>query len=330
MDSDNSSDRCYLDQIRINKGADKCRAALNEAFRENVQRAAGLLNDHRLTFPCLYILLGQIEALHIQRYLNPRNIIAIRIASQIRGAKASDADYLSSKRDSVYPVLKWIVKTGSDEEIPEDDYEEILDVAVSVLITIYKDRDILPLVADLIFKRNRNGRYIHDLVWALFRVHDPRILKLIAEHMKSSDEKDVALAAELLNIDETPVLVDKGNQDGRYAVYLHWLEENEPYLYFTEESFQYASVPVFCAVDLERKYIQKGTHAYDKQPILPSGEDTSENLAAFKQLSGEEQKILSEYSKKIHDKSILVWKDWLHVPVSEQIKTAKTRLEGEE
>lgn len=330
MDSDNSSDRSYLDQIWINEGADRCRAALTEAFRKNAQHAAGLLNDRKLTFPCLYILRGQIEALRIQRYLNPRNIIALRIANQIRDAKSSDADYLSSKRDSVYPVLKWIVETGCDGEIPEDEYEETLDVAVSVLITIYKDRDILPLVVDLIFKRNRTGRYIHDLVWAVFRVRDSRILKLIAQHMKSSHEKDMVLAAELLNIDQAAVPVHKGNPDGQYAGYLHWLAENEPYLYFTEESFQYASVPVFCAVDLERKYIQNDTRAYNRQPLLPAGEDTSENLAAFKQLSGEEQKILSEYSKKIHDKSISIWKDWLHAPVSEQIKTAKARLEGEE
>mgnify|MGYP006924659221 FL=1 len=329
MDSGNSNDRSYLDQIRIYEGAEKCRAALNEAFRKDVRLTVNLLNDRRLIFPCLYILREQIEALHIQRYLSPRNMIAIRIANQIRGSEASGTDYLSSRRDLVYPVLKWIVETGCDEEIPEDDYEKILDVTISVLINIYRDEDILPLVADLIFKRNRNGRYIHDLVWALFRVHDPRVLKLIAERIRSLNVKDAELAAELLNIDETDTPADKGDHDGRYVGYLHWLEENEPYLYFTEESFQYASKPAFSAVDMERKYIQKGCPSYDKQSSPPSDEDAGENLTVFKQLSDKEQKILSEYSKKIHDKSVSTWKEWLREPVSKQIKTAKARLEGD-
>ncbi len=329
MDSGNSGDRSYLDQIRINEGADKCRAALSEAFRNNIQRAAGLLNDRRLTFPCLFILRGQIDALRIQRYLSPRNIIAIRIANQIRGVKAYDVDYLSSKRDSVYPVLKWIVETGCDEEISEDEYEETLDVAISVLLSVYKDWDILPLVAELIFKRNQNGRYIHDLVWALFQVHDSQVLKLIAEHMRSSDEKDAQLAAELLNLDETDIPAGQADRDGQYMGYLHWLEENEPYLYFTQESFQYASKPMFCAVDLERKYLQKGIRAHDKQPLSLADENAQETLAAFKQLNGKEQKILSGYSKKVHDTDLSVWKEWLHMPVREQIKAAKAEPEGD-
>ncbi|MGI6175803.1 MAG: hypothetical protein ACOYJC_06555 [Christensenellales bacterium] len=328
MATGHSDHYSYLDRIRINEGVDKCRAALNEVFQRDARRAAALLNDSQLTFTCLYILRGQIEGLHIQRYLSSRNVLALRIASQISASEASEADYLSSRQDSVHSVLKWILKTGSAQEIPEDDYEEILDVAVSVLINTYRDRDILPLVANLIFQRNRNGRYIHDLVWALFQVHDPLVLKLIAQHVRSSEPKDARLAAELLNIDETNVPADEDDKEGRYAGYLHWLEENEPYLYFTEESFQYANKPAFSAVDLERKYLQQGVPSYDSQPISPS-EEANETLAAFKQLSVNEQKALSEYSQKIHDKSAPAWKEWLHAPVSEQIKIAKAGSEGD-
>lgn len=330
MNSGNLNEYSYLDHIRIHEGADKCRTALNETFREDTRRALALLNDHRLMFPCLYILREQIDELRIQRYLSPRHMIALRIANQISGSEASGVDYLFSWQDSVYSVLKWIMETGSAEEIAEDDYEQILDVTASVLINTYRDRDILPLVADLIFKRNRNGRFIHDLVWALFQVHDPQVLKLIAERVRSSDPKDAKLAAELLNIDETGVPANEGDKEGRYAGYLHWLEENEPYLYFTEESFQYASKPAFCAVDLERKYLQKGAPSYSKQPISSSDEGASENLAAFKQLSVEEQKVLSAYSQKIHDKNTPAWSEWLHAPVSEQIKAAKAGSEGDE
>ena len=318
----------HLDQIRINEGANKCRAALHELFRKDARRAIALLNDRYLMFPCLYILRDQILQLRIQRYLNPRNITALGIVNQFRSSGASEADYLSSNRDSVYSTLKWILETGSPEEISEDDYEEILDVSVSVLLNTYGAKDVLPLVVDLIFTRNRNGRYIHDLVWALFQVHDPQVLKLIAERVRSSDLKDAELAAELLNIDETDVPADKGDREGCYAGYLDWLGKNQPYLYFTQESFQYASKPTFTTVDLARKYLQKGLPSYDKHPISPSNEEEKERLAAFQKLSVEEQKALSGYSQKIHDRSVSAWKEWLHAPAREQIKVAKAGWEG--
>lgn len=329
MNSGHSKDYSYLDRIRIQEGADKCRAALAETFRKDTRHAAALLGDDRLTFPCLYILRGQMEGLRIQGYLSPRNTLALQIANQIRGAEASGVDYLSSGREAVYSALKWIWETGCAEEVAEDDYEQILDVAASVLINTYGDRDILPPAAELIFKRNRNGRYIHDLVWALFQVHDPRVLKLIAERVRSSEPKDAALAAELLNMEETGVPADEGNKEGRYAGYLRWLEENEPYLYFTQESFQYAGRPAFCAVDLERKYLQKGVPSYDKQPVSATDEDADESLAAFKRLSSGEQKTLSEYSQKIHGKSVPAWREWLRAPVDEQIRAAKAGWEGD-
>ncbi|WP_283606632.1 hypothetical protein [Faecalispora anaeroviscerum] len=329
MNADDFNEYSYLDQIRINEGADQCKSTLNELFQKDIRRAVTLLNDNRLMFPCLYILHEPILRQRTQRYLNTRNMTALQITNQIRDSKASGTDYLSSKQNSVYPVLKWILETGFAEEIPEDDYEEILDVAVSVLINIYHDADILPLVVDLIFKRNRNGRYIHDLVWALFRFHDPEVLKLIAQRLRSSDPKDADLAAELLNIDKTGVPAAKGDGEGRYEGYLHWLEENQPYLYFTEESFQYSSKPMFCAVDLERKYLQKGFSSYEKQPIDSFNDEENKSIAAFKQVSVEEQKALSEYSQKICSKSVPAWKEWLHAPVREQIRAAKAGSEGD-
>lgn len=241
-----------LEQIRLYQGADKCREAFSQLFYREPWRAIGLLNDSAFTFPCLYILLGQIEELHIKRHLNQRNAIAVEIINQIRLPGSAEVNYLASKQGQAQPILKWILETGAVEEIPEDEFEEIMEVAVSVLINTYGDREILPLVAELIFKRNRKGRYIHDLVFALFRVRDPQVLKLIVEHIRSSDAKDAKLAAELLNIDEP------GGGEEQCAKYLSWLNENEPYLYFTGECFQYASRPTFAAVDVERKGRKEG------------------------------------------------------------------------
>ena len=59
-------------------------------------------------------------------------------------------------------------------------------------------------------------------------------------------------------------------------------------------------------------------------------DDENESIAAFQQLSFEEKKALSDYSQKICSKSVPAWKEWLHAPVKEQIKSAKARLEGDE
>lgn len=330
MNSYHSNDYSYLDQIRVNEGADKCRVAFNNLLKKNTRRAIGLVNDRQLGFPCLYILHEQIIQPRIQRYLGSRNIIATRIVNQIRGSGVPASDYLSSRRDEVYSVLRWILETGSAEEIPEDDYEQIIDTTVSVLINVYRDMEITPLVVNLIFKRNRNGRFIHDLTWALFNFHDPQVLKLIANGIRSSDTKDTELAAALLNIDETGLTADNGDGEKRYVAYLQWLQENQPYMYFTQESFQYTSKPVFTTVDMERKYLQKAIPSYEKQPISPSDDEEKESLAAFRQLNFEEQRALSGYSQELHNKSLEEWKKWVRASTRDQIRIAKDRREGDE
>ncbi|WRS27358.1 hypothetical protein U6B65_13670 [Oscillospiraceae bacterium MB08-C2-2] len=317
----------YLDEIRIKQGPDQCRNTLTSILQKDTRRAVALLNDRRLTFPCLYILSEPILRRGIQRNLSIRPSTALRILGRIRESKAAGTHYLTSKGNSVYPVLKWILETGSAEDIPEDHYAHMLDVTSSVLLNVYKDTAILPLVVELTFKRNRQDSYIHDLVWVLFRFHDPNILKLIAGYLQSSNQRDIKLAAELLNLDEVELSTTTG--EAMYQKYLRWLEENQPYLYFTEETLQYTSKPVFCTVDLERKYLQKAASAHKKQPISSLEEDEAVCIEGFKQLSAQEQKILSGYSHNIHSKSVPTWKEWLHTPVKEQIKAAKAGWEAE-
>lgn len=310
-----------LDQIRINEGMERCKSTFVELAKRDARRAAALLNDKGLSFPCLYLLHEPILQHRAQSYLNPRGLTALRLTNQIKYEKTAGPDYFSARQGGGLPVLKWIWETGSVEDISEDDYEEILDLTASVLVNRYQETEILPGIVELIFRRNRNGSHIHDLVWVLFRIHDPEILKLIAQRLDSSNPKDAALAAELLNMEDT-------DRNAGESGYLYWLEENRPYLYFTEESFQYACKPVFCAVDLERKYLQKAGTIDGKQPISPQ-EEEAECLATFQRLSIEEQRLLSCHSQKMYGKSIPAWKEWLHAPAGEQLRAAKAGLEGE-
>jgi hypothetical protein len=130
----------------------------------------------------------------------------------------------------------------------DDEYEAVMDAAISVLVNIYKDNSILPAVADMIFKRNRKGHYIHDLIWAYFRSSTPDTLKLTAERICSSDQQDIDLACHLLNLEASYSSLNTEDRQKQYQTYLQWLNENAPFLYFTGESFQYSSNPILYKV----------------------------------------------------------------------------------
>lgn len=324
MNENYSDDYSYLDKVRVNEGIDKCRTVFRETYEIDKTKAVDLVNDQRLTFTCLFILKAQIKVLNLVRYLSLRNSTALAIIDQIRMPQefGNGADYLSNKKVIEYSTLKWILETGYVEDGLNDEYEEILDVTVSVLLGLYIDTSILPIVAGMIFKRNKIQHNINDLVWAFFQPHDPNALKLIAQRIRSFEQQDVELAYHLLNIKAAYRNGVAADHQKQYETYLQWLEENDPFLFFTGESFQFSSEPAFCGVDLERKYLHKGIQAYNKQPIIPADEDESKYLEAFQSLSHEEQTVLSEHSYNIRHRSLSEWKKWMEYPIKEQIRVA--------
>lgn len=312
-----------LDKIRINEGNEKCEAAFNEICVRDIRRAAALLNDERLNFISLYILLPQIRSFQLERSLSPRIRAALNLSHIISGSRAEghEAYGLSANEGAEYPALKWILETGREADGLSSEYEEIMDVAVSMLINVYKDITALPAAIDMIFKRNRTEHNIHYLVWAVFQSRSPHILRLIAERMVSSDPRDKLLAHSLLGI---ALPEDGPGAQGRssHEAFLKWLKDNDPFLYFTGESLQYSSTPAFYRIDLERKYIHRSSGAYEKQPVMPADSRESEALVAFSTLGDEEKSLLSEYSHKMHEENISQWRRWTQRPVGEQIKDA--------
>ncbi len=313
--NDTESGHSRLDSIRLTEGADKCKAVFEETCKSDKAAASVLINDGRLTFPSLFILLPQIESFQLYRRLSPIRKTASSITAQIlKPASAGRAGYLREKNGTEYAALKWILETGKLENSLNDDYEEVLDITVSVLINIYKDKNILPDVCDMIFERGSKGHHLHDLVWAYFRSSDPHALKLIAQHLASP--RDAKLACSLLNIEEN---TGSEKQPGSY---MRWLDENGPFLYFTDESFQLSSRPAFYRVDLERKYVQKDTPSHIQQPIVPADRNERRRLEAFRSLGNEEKRMLADYSQQAHS-DLSRWKTWIALPVDEQIKAAK-------
>lgn len=302
-----------LDSVRINSGAERCAAVFSAACRRGGRVAAGLLNGTRM-FPTLFILMPQIERFRLHLYLGPPKRTAYAITDQI--LKSANSGLLSKKDNAEHESLKWILETGHNEFI-NGEYDEVLDVTSSVLIDLYEDKSVLPLVADLIFARGRAGRNIHDLAWAFFRSRDPETLKLIAQRMDS--DADSELACSLLGVDPDVGAMAGGRRSGDF---MRWFDENKDYLYFTDECFQLKSRPSVYGVDLERKYLQRLAQPGVREPVVPADSSEGKALAAFRQLNDREQSALSGYSQRLGgDKA--GWRKWMALPIDEQIKEAR-------
>ena len=319
-----------LDKLRIREGLDRCKVVFHRVIRRSRRKAISLLNDKRLSFPCFYIAVSEIQTYNLEKYLHLNHRLTLNIIKEIKEPdNKNNTDYLSQKDDKVYTVLKWILETGYSEDGIDNDYEEILDIVVSVLMNTYQDKKSMPIVKDMIFNRNIKNHYIHDLVWALFRIHDPQVLKLVAEGIDSQKDENVELAYNLLNINLPDTNVLKNEANHAYESYIQWLEENDPFLFFTEESFQYSSKPIFSTLDLERKYMSKGSKGYEKELLLPDNDFEKTCLESFNVLNKEEKEILSEYSYKLHNKNIHAWAEWLHHPIEEQVQHAMANRRGD-
>lgn len=249
--SRHSNKYSYLDKVRINHGNDKCKAVFHETFENSRQKAIDLLNDRRITFPCFFILLPQINSLKMSSKISSRGSITMEMVNQIIDPKKSGRDVLKDKNAAVHSVLRWILETGKGEYELNDSFQKILDITVSILINTYKDNSVLPIVDEMIFKRKKKGQNIHNLVWAFFSSRNPDTLKLTARHILSPNPREADFARSLIN----PQASDKENENDsqrQYEDYMKWLEENASFLYFTGESHQFTSKPVICKVNLEK------------------------------------------------------------------------------
>lgn len=329
MDPHHTGQYGSLDEIRIQEGLEACRSAFEEAYTADVQSAIDLLNDPLITFPTLFLLLPSIQALGIASELNERNAMAVRIVRQILGAGGANRSEndLSRVKEPVRPVLLWMVQSGVEEHRLGSAYQKTLDIAVSVLLVTYGEISILAMVDNLIFERHRRGQHVHDLVWAFFRAHDPVALKLMAEHVQSAESEEAELACRLLHVDPAQA-GDAGQRQRAYAAYVQWLEENDPYVYFTGESLQYASRPAVCKVDLASKYVQKARATRSVGAVLPADAKEREYLDKFALLGVEEQHVLSAFSQAMHEQDVAAWSTWIDIPVDAQIEAAKAGLGG--
>jgi hypothetical protein len=320
--------RNYLDTLWRSGGTDY----LKRYFVMMAQRdRAALLrsvNDDRLSFPAFYIILKEFYRLGSFAGLSPRNLAAIQICADkmtIPGWETGDRPDNTVRHEA----LLWIFNTGKDWEGPSrgrDEFDTIIDYAAALLVITYDDRTVLPDIADIIFRRNRRGLFIYDLVWGFFQTLDRKSPALIAKRLLSADRSDVALACRLLHL-EPPTDFSRAALQKMYDEYVGWAAENRPYLYLTGEHFQQKSDPRHFDFDMEAKYLGKEISPRLKTSVEPLSEKEDDNLKSFRTATEQQRKMLTDFSYKLRSRNMRQWDEWMNKDIARQVFTAQTEYE---
>jgi protein-glutamine gamma-glutamyltransferase len=284
-----------LDKIRIENGADKLKAYFNDLYVTNKRKAIISINDPQISFPTLYILRPAIEKFRLTNHLSNRNLVALNISGKI------PKHILLSLEEASQPLLKWIFETGASEDDLGNEYDSIMDITAAMLVIIYKNNSILPLLIDMIFKRRRRGAFNHDLIWVSFQSRQPEALKLIAEHVLSPQDEDYDLARELL--DFIPTEEDTlQNRNKLFISFTAWISENKDFLCFTGESYQCASKPLACFVDFDAKHL----HSTLETPSINKQDPVAlETFITIKNTPPDYTSLLNEYPQNSIERSVL-------------------------
>lgn len=315
-----------LERVRRTRGADALRAYFEKIVRQDKEEAAALLNHEGIKFTTLYLLIPQLDAYGIFPGLSERNRAAVTLCAVTLAHCPVPPEYRSAYLDGSelnHAVCGWIFRTGAPDDGLDDEFDRMLDVAAARLIRVYRDSSIHPELTRLIFRRNRQGKYIHDLVWALLSSGEPALLTVVAEYLRSEDKSDAALASKLLrNIpDETEEIHNAERPP--YSQYRGWLRENMPYLYCTGETFHQTSEPSPFKVDVRAKYLCSTAELPHQRALEAFSEQNGGRLESFGGLSKADQTLLAGYSNRLHSRDIARWKKFMQVTVEEQMAQAR-------
>lgn len=311
-----------LDFIRTSEGVNECKNMFKNLANKDKSKAINLINADDLTFTSLFVLRHEIYKLNLVNQLNNRNQIALNICDIIGEEKYSSIDYdnkISLKSDVVHDSLLWMFNTGNIDDGLSEEFEQILDTVASVLIKEHHEKEIIPVMVEMIFKRNNDNRNIHDLAWACFKSKDITVLQLLAQKLRSPNAKDVKLSRSLLNLSQDKDFKNDNDKQKEYSSYIHWLKENNPYITFTDESFNFSNRPVPLIVDLDSKYlctggvVQTSTHSNKR----------NKKLDKFDKLPQNDKALLANYSHQLHKKNLLEWNNWMKSPLEKQLQIAK-------
>jgi len=244
----------------------------------------------------------------------------------INTSGSSKIKHLQANHNQIaYPFLKDMFKKGISQDGLNNIHDQFLDVTATLLIKAHNDKSILPTIVDMIFSRNREGLFTHDLIWAFFQAKDPYSLMLIANYLDSDDVTDVKLANKLLDFVPS-INMTRNDGSEKHKAFFYWLKENYDFLYFTGESFQRTSSPIPYIVATDSKYLCKQVCLDTGKPILPLTKKETTLLVYFNDLDENNKMILSDFSLRIHYENINSWNSWIKQSITKQISIAKSRL----
>lgn len=315
-----------LDKRMDDSGVDSIRSFFHQLTKTNEKEALNLINDENLHFASLFVLKPEIEELKLFQKLNIRNRIALRITSEILLSKENISDVEDLSCDyiqAVHSTLKWMLETGCINDGLNDQYDEVLDITAIYLTKVYRDKTVLPIIAEMIFRRYKQGLLIHHLAWAFFESRDPISLSIISERLLSKELKDIELAQKLLSFVPDIGIRNKIDIKEQYLSFLDWFGKNNLFLRFTEECFQQTNNPVIYRVVLEGKYLCEPISIDTGKILRTLSSKECKLIDEFKRLDKNTQILLSEFSVMLHHNNIYKWQHWLKCPIEEQIKFAR-------
>lgn len=245
----------------------------------------------------------------------------------INTSNLPEIKYLRSNNSEItYPILKEMFKTGLMRPGLRNNNDEFLDVTALLLIKTHKDKTILPTLVDIIFFRNREGLFTHDLIWAFFQARDIGSLMLIANYLHSDNIIDVKLACKLLDFVPSIDMTIEKDSKKLYMNFIYYLKENNPFLYYTGESFQRTSNPMPYIVALDAKYLCRPISVYTGEPLTPYTDKENRLSDTFNELGVDNKLLLSNYSLRIHYQNLYLWDLWINNSISNQINIAQNGL----
>lgn len=278
-----------------------------------------------LNFNDMFLLRNNLEDENVASSLDEKNKIALDIMEDILNEeKRGDLENFSVLNyiEETNSVMRWMLSSALDAKDIDSDYCEVIDIVSIFLIKVYRDYEVLPIIVDLIFERNKNNLYIHELVWAFFQGYNVESLKLICNKLSSEDVKSKELACNLLGFIPNVGEYAYGNKE----VYAKkWIDNNKNYLYFTDESKHARSNPVYCKLNLEGKYLGEKVNKKTGEIIKFKNND-KEKLKEFSNLDENSKLVLASYSLKLKKMNLDKWKTWFNYPLDEQIEIAKGEI----
>lgn len=317
-----------LERARRLGGANALREELGRAAGKDRKAAVRLLETPSLRFPTLYLLAPVIGGLRLYPELNTRSQAVLRLCArqsadaQPVSTAGPPAGSIAGSPEQTRAALRWMLDTGLSDDGLDDGYDQLLDTAAALLVITWHDTSVLPQLIPVIFRRHRRERYIHDLVWVVFRSRDPRILEWIARYLRSPRQQDVDLADKLLRGTLEAGDIPAG-RPLRFGAYRSWLAENQAYLRFTGEEFQQSSEPKFCRVDWNAKYLGRpATPVGGKEPAPPTPEEEARRRD-FEALAPEDRRRLADVSCRLRRADRRRWRRWMTAPAARQLEKVR-------